>query len=95
LSCSSSPRSSVLKSPALRLIVFPLANRPRLASRGDPWEGIDDEPQSLEPLLALHERDRAAGLMDAPWPPVYPKMEGEPRRVAPSRARKDPEPDED
>ena len=29
----------------------------------------------------------AAGLMDAPWPPVYPKQPGEPPRVAPSRAR--------
>jgi hypothetical protein len=28
------------------------------------------------------------GLMDAPWPPVYPKMPNEPPRVAPSRARK-------
>ena len=36
------------------------------------------EPQSLEPLLELHERDIAAGLMDAPWPPVYPKMPDEP-----------------
>ena len=26
--------------------------------------------------------------MDAPWPPVYPKMPNEPARVAPSRARK-------
>ena len=59
------------------------------AARGDPWATIDDEPQSLEPLLELHERDLAAGLMDAPWPPVYPKMPGEPPRVAPSRARKD------
>src|SRR5262245_33804839 len=25
----------------------------RLAARGDPWPGIDDEPQSLEPLLEL------------------------------------------
>jgi DNA ligase D-like protein (predicted polymerase) len=56
--------------------------------RGDPWATIDDEPQSLEPLLELHERDRAAGLMDAPWPPVYPKQPGEPPRVAPSRAKK-------
>ena len=63
----------------------------RLAERGDPWEGIDAEPQSLEPLLELHERDRAAGLMDAPWPPVYPKQPDEPPRVAPSRARKDAE----
>jgi DNA ligase D len=61
----------------------------RLASRGDPWAGIDEQPQSLEPLLELHERDRAAGLMDAPWPPVYPKQPDEPPRVAPSRARKD------
>jgi DNA ligase D len=59
----------------------------RLASDGDPWEGIDTQPQSLEPLLALHERDMAAGLMDAPWPPVYPKQPNEPPRVAPSRAR--------
>jgi DNA ligase D len=56
---------------------------------GDPWADIDDTPQSLEPLLAMHERDRANGLMDAPWPPVYPKMPDEPPRVAPSRARKD------
>jgi DNA ligase D len=60
----------------------------RLAANGDPWEGIDERPQSLEPLLALHERDRAAGLKDAPWPPVYPKQPDEPPRVAPSRARK-------
>ena len=36
----------------------------------------------------MHERDRANGLHDAPWPPVYPKMPDEPPRVAPSRARK-------
>jgi DNA ligase D len=62
----------------------------RLAERGDPWATIDDRLQSLEPLLELHERDRAAGLLDAPWPPVYPKQPDEPPRVAPSRARKDP-----
>ena len=60
-----------------------------LAGRaGDPWLGMNDDPQSLEPLLAMSERDLAAGLMDAPWPPVYPKQPGEPPRVAPSRARK-------
>jgi DNA primase len=58
----------------------------RVDRRGDPWEGMPR--QSLEPLLAMAERDRAAGLPDAPWPPVYPKMPGEPPRVAPSRARK-------
>src|SRR5262249_37912366 len=38
----------------------------RLAAAGDPWEGMNEQPQSLEPLLELHERDRAAGLKDAP-----------------------------
>jgi DNA ligase D len=60
----------------------------RLEAHGDPWRTMNDEPQSLEPLLELHERDRAAGLKDAPWPPVYPKQPDEPPRVAPSRARK-------
>jgi DNA ligase D len=62
----------------------------RLRLLGDPWAGMEDHPNSLEPLLEMAERDKANGLLDAPWPPVYPKMEGEPRRVAPSRARKDP-----
>jgi DNA ligase D len=62
----------------------------RLAAHGDPWEGMNEQPQSLEPLLDLHEQDRAAGLRDAPWPPVYPKQPDEPPRVAPSRARKEP-----
>jgi DNA ligase D len=60
----------------------------RLAADGDPWEEMNARPQSLEPLLELHERDRAAGLKDAPWPPVYPKQPDEPPRVAPSRIRK-------
>ena len=63
----------------------------RVEANGDPWEGLSGNAQSLEPVLELHERDRAAGLMDAPWPPVYPKQPGEPPRVAPSRARRDPE----
>jgi DNA ligase D len=66
-----------------------VASVPERLAAGDPWAGIDDQPQSLEPLLDLHEQDRAAGLMDAPWPPVYPKQPDEPPRVAPSRARKD------
>jgi DNA ligase D-like protein (predicted polymerase) len=60
----------------------------RVEANGDPWAMMTENPQSLEPLLAMHERDRANGLQDAPWPPVYPKMPGEPPRVAPSRARK-------
>jgi DNA ligase D len=60
----------------------------RLAAQGDAWEHLGDEPQSLEPLLDLAAEQRAAGAEDAPWPPVYPKMPGEPPRVAPSRAKK-------
>lgn len=60
----------------------------RLARSGDPWAPMTGDPQSLEPLLAMHQRDRDAGLADAPWPPEYPKMPGEPPRVAPSRARR-------
>lgn len=59
----------------------------RVARDGDPWAAA--VPGSLEPVLDLVRRDQAAGLPDAPWPPVYPKMPGEPPRVAPSRARKD------
>ena len=71
---------------------------PRVAERGDPW--ADAPAQSLEPLLDMVRRDQADGLVDAPWPPVYPKMPGEPPRVAPSRARKpapepEPEPEPD
>jgi DNA ligase D-like protein (predicted polymerase) len=64
-----------------------LAGRPDTAG-GDPWRDRDDDPQSLEPLLEMNARDRASGLMDAPWPPVYPKQPDEPPRVAPSRAKK-------
>ena len=60
----------------------------RVAADGDPWATIDDAPNSLEPLLDMVRADQARGLLDAPWPPVYPKMDGEPPRVAPSRAKK-------
>jgi DNA ligase D len=60
----------------------------RVAERGDPWMSYGAEPQSLAPLLELSAHDRANGLTDAPWPPVYPKMPREPPRVAPSRAKK-------
>jgi len=60
----------------------------RVATLGDPWEQSNARPQSLQPLLDMYDRDIASGLQDAPWPPVYPKMPGEPSRVAPSRAKK-------
>jgi DNA ligase D-like protein (predicted polymerase) len=59
-----------------------------LNDRGNPWAGMGDAPQTLRPLLGLAEADVEAGLPDAPWPPVYPKMPNEPPRVAPSRAKR-------
>ena len=59
----------------------------RLAAGGDPWATMDDEPQAIEPLVARYRDDLASGIPDAPWPPVYPKMPDEARRVNPSRAR--------
>lgn len=67
-----------------------IATVPGRLSGGDPWSEADAKPQSLEPLLEMYQADRDAGLPDAPWPPVYPKMPDEPPRVAPSRARKPP-----
>jgi DNA ligase D len=60
----------------------------RIEKDSDPWEEMNANPQSLEPMLAMNERDRANGLMDAPWPPVYPKQPDEPPRVSRSRAKK-------
>jgi hypothetical protein len=35
------------------------------------------------------ERDEAEGLGEAPYPPHFPKMPDEPRRVQPSKRRAD------
>src|SRR6267143_1957584 len=59
----------------------------RLKAIGDPNARMDDAAGSLEKLLELADRDEAAGLGDAPWPPHFQKMEGESTRVAPSRAK--------
>jgi DNA ligase D len=60
----------------------------RVEAGGDPWAAMYDDPQSLDSLLERSAADMATGLMDAPWPPVYPKQPNEPPRVAPSRAKK-------
>ncbi|TML64442.1 MAG: ATP-dependent DNA ligase [Actinobacteria bacterium] len=61
----------------------------RFAERGDVGGAIDDTHHSLEPLLELATRDEAEGLGDAPWPPHFARQRGEPKRVAPSRARRE------
>ena len=59
----------------------------RFAKIGDPHAEMDASPGSLEKLLELADKDEAAGIADAPWPPHFRKMEGEAARVMPSRAK--------
>ncbi|MGH3289175.1 MAG: DNA polymerase domain-containing protein, partial [Streptosporangiaceae bacterium] len=59
----------------------------RFASLGDPWAGMDEAAGSLAALLEQAARDEAAGLPDAPWPPMYDKQAGEAPRVQPSKRR--------
>jgi DNA ligase D-like protein (predicted polymerase) len=61
----------------------------RFTEVGDRFSAIDDVHHSLEPLLEMYERDESEGEGDMPYPPDYPKMPGEPKRVQPSRAKKD------
>jgi DNA ligase D len=67
---------------------FTIATMPaRFAEVGDRHAAINDVAHSLQPLLEMYERDEAEGRGDMPYPPDYPKMPGEPKRVQPSRAR--------
>jgi DNA ligase D-like protein (predicted polymerase) len=59
----------------------------RFAKIGNPHAEMDAFPGSLEKLLELADKDEAAGIADAPWPPHFRKMEGEAVRVMPSRAK--------
>lgn len=62
----------------------------RYAEVGDVHVDMDDHAFRLDRLLELADRDeRERGLGDMPYPPEYPKMPGEPKRVQPSRARRD------
>jgi DNA ligase D len=67
---------------------FTVASMPaRFAELGDVHAGIDETAYSLQPLLDLYARDERG---DMPYPPDYPKMPGEPKRVQPSRDRDRP-----
>jgi bifunctional non-homologous end joining protein LigD len=59
----------------------------RFAKIGDPHAEMNASPGSLDKLLELADKDEADGIADAPWPPHFRKMEGEGRRVMPSRAK--------
>ena len=65
---------------------YTIATVPQLVgSRDDPWADIDSNAQSIERLLEMAAADAERGLGDMPYPPNYPKMPGEPKRVQPSR----------
>ena len=67
---------------------FTVATMPaRFAEVGDRHAAIDDAAYSLQPLLDIYAAD---GQGDMPYPPDYPKMPGEPKRVQPSRDRDRP-----
>ncbi|MBV9845945.1 MAG: non-homologous end-joining DNA ligase [Kutzneria sp.] len=55
-----------------------------LAEHGDVNEAMDSEAFGIEPLLEWYEADHRGEM---PYPPDYPKMAGEPKRVQPSKAR--------
>ena len=61
----------------------------RWAEVGDLTEGIDESAGRLDSLLEMVAADEERGLGDAPWPPHYPKMPGEPPRVQPSKKRQE------
>ncbi|GAA4505854.1 non-homologous end-joining DNA ligase [Nonomuraea ferruginea] len=58
----------------------------RFAELGDVHAAIDDQAYSIETLLDRYDKDERG---DMPYPPNYPKMPGEPKRVQPSKARDD------
>jgi hypothetical protein len=67
---------------------FTVATMPaRFADVGDRHAAIDEVSHSLQPLLDMYEKDEEG---DMPYPPDYPKMPGEPKRVQPSRDRDRP-----
>jgi len=76
--------------PDLAMQDFTMQTMPaRFAELGDVHAGIDDSPYDIGQLLEWAERDeRDHGLGDAPYPPSFPKMDGEPPRVQPSRINK-------
>jgi bifunctional non-homologous end joining protein LigD len=63
-----------------------------LAERGDAWQDMHAAPGDLSAALDLWRADvEERGLGELAFPPDYPKMPGEPKRVQPSKSRVDTE----
>lgn len=75
--------------PNVEIQDFPLGSfSDRWSDVGDLTEGIDESPGRIDTLLEWVHRDEEDGIGDAPWPPHYPKMPGEPPRVQPSKQKR-------
>lgn len=76
--------------PDVALEDFPMVGfAARYVKMGDLTSGMDESIGRLDGLLELAGQDEAQGLGEAPWPPHFPKAPGEPRRVQPSKRRKE------
>jgi DNA ligase D-like protein (predicted polymerase) len=75
--------------PGVEPEAFTLRTVPgRLHTVGDPGADIDSHVGTLESALELSDRQAREGQGEAPYPPHFPKAEGEPVRAQPSRRRK-------
>jgi hypothetical protein len=80
--------------PQVEPDLFTLRTVPdRLHSVGDPGAKIDEHVGTLESVFELSERQEREGQGEAPYPPHFPKAEGEPLRAQPSRRAKAAAPD--
>jgi bifunctional non-homologous end joining protein LigD len=74
---------------SVEIAAFPMGGFSRRWEEvGDLTEGIDETEGRIDTLLEWMARDEENGIGDAPWPPHYPKMPGEPPRVQPSKQRR-------
>ncbi|MDH3190375.1 MAG: hypothetical protein OEM39_07035, partial [Acidimicrobiia bacterium] len=75
--------------PGVEIEDFPMDTfAKRYGAVGDLTEGIDEAVTKIDVLLEWVARDEENGIGEAPWPPNYPKMPGEPPRVQPSKQRR-------
>jgi bifunctional non-homologous end joining protein LigD len=73
----------------IEIEMFPLGSfADRWNEVGDLTAGIDEAAGRIDTLMEWVVRDNENGIGDAPWPPHYPKMPGEPPRVQPSKQRR-------
>ena len=76
--------------PDVEMEDFTIATMPpRFAELGDLHEGIDEAVCDLRVLLEWVEREETEGVGEAPYPPNFPKMPGEPKRVQPSQGEEE------